>query len=312
VLIEHPSADASTMLMRANSSGATAFMLAAEHGAVGAMRELLLHACVKPAVMMMQVNHFGTSPLMMTAKHGSVDAGNVLLNHPSADAAAMMMLTNSYGFSAFMWAAAAGHVECMRQLIEHPAADAAAMMMLGNADGTTALMLAAQAGHIECMRQLLDHPSAADAAMLAVRAPGVAIASALTDAAAFAAGSTVWLGPRPAPTRSCAPLLLLLRRVAVEPQPGGDAQQAHMSKVMQVLCQGPRSNELFDDGTPDDVRDECVRLLLARGAASSVLETARPVVSRVMLEAVQLDSAHLVNKTVVGMAVAGKRPRENV
>jgi hypothetical protein len=88
------------------------------------------------------------------------------------------------------------------------------------------------------------------AAMLAVRTP--AGTSALTAAAAQSSRAC-----------ACAPLLLLLRRVAVEPQPCDDAQQAHMSEV-EELCTGARSEQLFVDNQLDDARDEWVQAVLCR------------------------------------------------
>jgi hypothetical protein len=87
---------------------------------------------------------------------------------------------------------------------------------------------------------------------MAVRTP--AGASALVVAAGTSPST-----PR-TPPRSCAPLLLLLRRVSVEQQPN-NAQQAHMTKVRGALCrQGPRWQEMFGQDQPDDVRDECICL----------------------------------------------------
>jgi hypothetical protein len=79
----------------------------------------------------------------------------------------------------------------------------------------------------------------------------------------------------PTPKRPFAPLLLLLRRVAVDPHPS-DAQQAHTTRVMEEFCRvaeeedgnlpscssRSRRGGLFGDDQPeDDARDECVRLL---------------------------------------------------
>jgi hypothetical protein len=184
-------------------------------------------------------------------------------------------------------------------------------------DGFIALILAADTGQCEAMRLLLDHPSADPAAMMAVRS--TAGISALIAAAAFA----VHADP---PTRSCAPLLLLLRRVAVESP--CDAQKAHMTEVMEVMCQdqqlendeedGQEVEEgegLFDDDRPDDARDECVRILLERGAAIfEVPLVCRPVVSRIIQEGMQLARVpQLVNEAIVGLAVArqpDQKPRD--
>jgi hypothetical protein len=131
---------------------------------------------------------------------------------------------------------------------------------------------------VEVLRLLLEHPSADPAAML-----GAAVGrgtTAVMAAAAFAVGLS--------PARSCAPLLFVLRRVAVESQPSDD-QQAHMTNVMGLLCQGPypRSEEMFGTDQPDDARDECVRLLLERG--SSVVRATSPVISRIIREYAQLE-----------------------
>jgi hypothetical protein len=193
-------------------------------------------------------------------------------------------------------------VDVMCLLFDHPSANAADMMMHKDSDGYTALTLSARFGHVDAMRLLLDHPSADAAAMIAVRTPGGS--SALTAAADFAARSHR--------ACACAPLLLLLRRVAAEPQPCDDAQQAHMSKVMERLCTGARSEQLFVDNEPDDARDDSIRLLLSLGANNIVPEMARPVLSRIIREHAQMVRVpHLINEAVVGMAAARKRPRDD-
>jgi hypothetical protein len=146
------------------------------------------------------------------------------------------------------------------------------------------------------MRILLDHPSADPAAMMAVRS--TAGISVFVAAAGCAAGVPTF----GTSTRSCAPLLLLLRR-GVESQSCESTQQAHVSEVMEALCKGPRSKELFDDDTPDDDRDECVRLLLEMGANS--FDARRPVFSRIIRELAQMARVpQLINDAVVGMAFA--------
>ncbi|KAG1674921.1 hypothetical protein FOA52_014714 [Chlamydomonas sp. UWO 241] len=191
---------------------------------------------------------------------GHVDAMRVLLNHSCADPAVMMMLKSNRGSTAFMYGAQDGHVNAMRVLLDHPLADPAAMMRHARRDGWNALMVAAQNGHVDAMRLLLDHPFANPATMTAARS--TAGTSALVKAARFAAGQPT--KPARVVTRSCAPLLLLLRRVAEASQPS-DAYNAHMSQVVEALRQGPRFHEMFLFDQPDDARDECVRLLLAGG-----------------------------------------------
>jgi hypothetical protein len=190
----------------------------------------------------------------------------------------------------------------MRLMLDHPAADAAAMMMIDTGVTTHMShkrnMYAAQNGNLEAMRLLLDHPSADAAAMMAARS--TTGTSALMAAVWFAAG----LPAKPARVvpRSCAPLLLLLRRVAVESQPS-DVHKAHMTEVMEELCPGPRWNEMFGSDQPDDARDECVRMLLERGA--SYPRRRSPVVSRIIQECVQLARVpQLLNEAVVGVAIA--------
>jgi hypothetical protein len=176
--------------------------------------------------------------------------------------AMMVNQSDSKGSTPLHLTASLGHLGAIRLLLDHPCAEPAAMLMRAANDGFTAFMVACRHGHFDAMFLLLDHPSADAAAMMAVRTPEGA--SALTAAAEFAAGVPASYCASP-----CVPLLLLLRRVAVEPQPCDDTQQAHMSLVMEALCTGPHSKELFDD-QPDDARDECTRLLIARGATSLV------------------------------------------
>ncbi|KAG1662720.1 hypothetical protein FOA52_014586 [Chlamydomonas sp. UWO 241] len=180
------------------------------------------------------------------------------------------------------------------------------MIMHTTADGRSTLMLAAN-GHMDAMCMLRDHPSTDPAALMVVR--GVGGTSALTAAAAFAAGPPqTWRVLK----RSCAPLLLLLSRVPVEPQPSDAAEQAHMSKAMEALCQGPRSKQMFDDDQPDDARDECVHVLIARSARILL----SPVVSRIFRELCSNNDAQLarvprlINEAVVGMAHSWRQPHK--
>ncbi|KAG1680817.1 hypothetical protein FOA52_008150 [Chlamydomonas sp. UWO 241] len=163
-------------------------------------------------------------------------------------------------------------------------------------------MLASENGHVNAMRLLLDHPSADLAAMMAF--DNVHGNSALTAAAGFAAGRYT---STPAPTRSCTPLLLLLRRITVQPQPS-DAQQAHMTKVMEVLCRGQRSTEMFDEDQPDDIRDMCICLLLEQGARG--FDSNSPVMSRIIRESFALARLpQLINEAVLGIAAAQQQPK---
>jgi ankyrin repeat protein len=302
-LLDHPSADPAFMLIDAAGGpeeGLTAFMFAATAGKVEAMQFLLDHPLADAAAMLMQTSHrnvcrmavyergvpaavdaandddCGTSALMLASMAGKVESITFLLDHPSANAAAMMMQTDTEGKTAFMLAVEGGQLCAMRVLLDHPCAEPEAMMTQTTWKGATALVLAVQAGRVHAMRVLLDHPSADAADMMAFcNRSG---ASVLVLAARFAARLPDWRDLVP----SCAPLLLLLRRVATGPLPS-DAQQAHMSKVMGALCKGKRSQALLDDdGEPDDARDECIRLLIEHGARG--YDTNIPAVSRIIRE----------------------------
>ncbi|KAG1672195.1 hypothetical protein FOA52_002895 [Chlamydomonas sp. UWO 241] len=207
-----------------------------------------------------------------------------------ADAATMMI--------ARIEAAQTGNVVAMRLLLEHPSAVPATMMMHARSDissGSTALVGAAQNGHVDAMRLLLDHPSAVPATMMMrERSYG---STALSLAVGFAAGQRT--DSSRAPPRSCAPLLLLLHRVAVASQPSY-LQQQHLNRALQALCQGPRSDEMFGSGQPNDAH-ECVRLLLASGAT----DLYSPVVQHIICEmAQQAHVPQLLNEAIVGLAVA--------
>jgi hypothetical protein len=269
-LLEHPSADPAALLMHADSQhGFTALMCAAVSGHVEAMRVLLDHPSADPAAMMMHTNSLGNTALLLAVQGGCVDVMRVLLDHPAADAAAMMMVADSqHGSTALMFAVQGGRMDAMRLLLDHPAADPAAMMRHTNSLGSTLLVMSAINGHVDAMRLLLDHPSADAAAMIAHRTTnGI---SALISAAAFAASvPDACMNAASAPAAQArswdyAPLLLLLRRVAVEPHPS-DAQQDHMTLVMEFMCASP-PRRLFDVDQPDAVREACVRLLLEHGA----------------------------------------------
>ncbi|KAG1659659.1 hypothetical protein FOA52_007246 [Chlamydomonas sp. UWO 241] len=284
---------------------------AADVGDTAALERLLMIGAKE--LLMDATDSKGTSALMHAAKIGRVQAMRVLLGHPSADAGVMMMHTTFDGAmmmhatpggdTALTSAAFCGHLDAMRMLLDHPSADAAAMMLHATTEGATALILAALFGHVDAVRLVLDQPTA-PAAMMAVQSSGGT--SALTAAARFAAGEPV---PDDSdPPRSCAPLLLLLRREAAESQPC-DTQQAHVSEAMEVLRQGPRSEELFEDDQPDGVRDECVRLLLELGApyTNSACE------SRIIREGLALARVpQLINEAIVDMAVARgqQKPRD--
>jgi hypothetical protein len=213
--------------------------------------------------------------LLKAACDGRVDVMRALLDHPSADPAAMLMHADSqHGLTALMYAASSSHVEAMRVLLDHPAADPAAMMMQGANCGAVALTLAALDGHVDAMRLLLDHPAADAAAMMAGHAASCGGSfTALISAAHFAASGSVARADAASASAvqtlpwDCAPLLFLLRRVAVEPHPSV-AQQVHMSMVMEAMCEGPpsRSRRLLDDDQPDAVREACILLLLEHGA----------------------------------------------
>ena len=181
-------------------------------------------------------------------------------------------------------------MDAMRLLLDHPSADPPAM--LGDA---FSLKVVARGGHVDAMRLLLDHPSADRAAMLAVCASSARSTSALIGAAAFAARG---YGPD-APSGDCKTLLFLLRCEAVEAQPS-DAQEAHMRLVMERL------KPLLEHDNPCGVRDECIRLLLARGAGG--YDPGSPVMSRIIRELAQLARApHLINEAVMGMAAVRQR-----
>ncbi|KAG1655176.1 hypothetical protein FOA52_005794 [Chlamydomonas sp. UWO 241] len=186
------------------------------------------------------------------------------------------------------------------------------MMLRTSNAGCTALKLAAMNGEVDAVRLLHDHPSADPAAILAF--DGTHEVSALIMAAQFAADSSPYDGH--APTRPFAPLLLLLRRIPVEPQPS-DAHQAHMTRVVEVLSraryveddeadeqdeeQAPHAVTLFDDDQPDDARDECVRLLLEHGARGFTNNS--PVMWRIIREyALMARVSQLINEAVVGLA----------
>jgi hypothetical protein len=220
-----------------------------------------------------------------------------------------VMLGNRYGCTAIMQAADPGHAEVMRLLLQH-AADPAAMMMHANARGFTALMSAADSGRVDSLRVLLDHPTADPATMVLARS--VEGFAALTLAAEFAVGRLQGdTGIENPP--SCAPLLLLLRRLPMDPQPC-DAHLAHMTEVMRSFsfCRQEDSDEeeesdepvgLFAVDQPNNARDECVLLLLEHGAAG--YDPASPVMRRIISECVALARApQLLNEAVMGVAIA--------
>ncbi|KAG1680916.1 hypothetical protein FOA52_009875 [Chlamydomonas sp. UWO 241] len=55
-------------------------------------------------------------------------------------------------------------------------------------------------------------------------------------------------------------------------------QQVLMTKVVEVMCDGPQARRLLDDDQPDAVREECVSLLLLHGA---LFDSRSPVMVRV-------------------------------
>jgi hypothetical protein len=230
------------------------------------------------------------------------------------------MLGDSSGYTALMHTAWNGNVAAMRLLLDHPSANPAVMLMHTSEHGWTAVMRAAQSGMVDAMRLLLDHPSADPAAMLAFDSAAYLGHgySALLGAAWFA--TRCGYGPEAdgSPARAFAPLLFLLRRVAADPQPG-DAQQAHMNEVVEILVgraalghdpdeedsEGEEERKsLLSDDQPDNARDECVRLLLELDADIFNLPRC-PVISRIIRECVAMARVpQLLNEAVLGVAIA--------
>ncbi|KAG1657228.1 hypothetical protein FOA52_011516 [Chlamydomonas sp. UWO 241] len=203
-----------------------------------------------------------------------------------------MTHVDNEGWTALMWAAQFAHLDAMRVLLDHPSDVLPAMMMHASSDGHATLSLAAHNGQIGAMRLLLDHPSADPARMMAFH--GVSGRSALVSAAQFAARSPAASAPPP----SCDPLLLLLRGAAM--QPGlRDAQEAHMSKVMEALMEGPQLGALFDDDQADGPRDEVVCLLLEFGARMVPARCNSPFMLRIVRECMALARvSQLLNEAV--------------
>ncbi|KAG1665807.1 hypothetical protein FOA52_015300 [Chlamydomonas sp. UWO 241] len=290
----------------ADPDGWTDFARASETSDVDAMRRLLICPSADTAALLMHNPRYGRTALLNAVENGHV--GAIL-----AWSSTTHLPTD--GRTALLEAAETGQgvqVEAMRLLLDHPSADPGRMLMHTHNRVSTALMLAASGAHADATRLLLDHPSANAAAMVAVRRPGGA--SALTAAAEWAVGAD-YPSESFDSTRSCEPLLLLLRRVAVESQPC-DAQRAHMTEVLTVMGQGPQSQALFSDAKPDGVRDECMRMLLERGA---MVHSA--VMSRIFCEQLYTDDAQtarmpmLINEAVIGMSLAWRkqeRPRDEV
>jgi hypothetical protein len=308
------------------SEMARALRTAASQGDTAAMRVLLDHPCADPAEMMMNSSNSGSTALMFAASQGRVDAMRLLLDHPSADPATMVMHTNSNGDSALMLSTNKGRVDAMRLLLDHPSTDAAAMMVHASNDGATVLLCAASEGEVDVLRLLLDHPSADPAAMLSLfdSARGI---SALVCAANFAVSGSPLDGDYGGDElvlkrvlnksmRSFAPLLFLLRRVAEDPQPS-DVQEAHMTKVMEALCQvvyegdeEEQEQTLFDDDQPDAARDESIRLLLEHGATPYVVRANSPIMLRIIREAFALARVpQLLNEAVLGVAIARQQDK---
>jgi ankyrin repeat protein len=319
-LLDHPRADAAAMIVLENRSANSALYAAALSCHVDCVLMLLDHPSVNAAALIMRRNGHGNTVLTYVACYGYVDAMRMLLylDHPSVDPAALMMLTEtdssfSAGISALMLATWGEHVDAMRLLLDHRCADAAAMMMHTDDFGRTALFLAAQTGCVDACRLLMEHPSASAAMMASTDDDH----SVLIAAAKFAAGVTDpddWDPPATIP--SCAPLLFLLRRVAVDPQ-ACDAQQEHMTKVMEVLSQRrldlhwdvdnddePQQVEVgpLSVDQPDSARDECVRLMFEHGAGG--YDPNSPVIRRIIREYAQLARVpQLLNLAVVGLAI---------
>ncbi|KAG1674029.1 hypothetical protein FOA52_000335 [Chlamydomonas sp. UWO 241] len=272
---------------------------AGQSGTLGALRVMLNHPCAASTAVLVRPNAHGLTALMVAARAGHIEAMHLLLEHPCADPATMMMCTASVGFNPLMWAALYGQTGAMRLLLDHPYANPAAMMMQTNNLGWTAFMLAASNNQVEVMRLLLNHPSADPAAMITHRSS--TDECALTAAALCAADH--W---RPDSWR---PLLLLLHRVAMEPQPCID-QRTCMTKVLEMLCRGQLSKALFVSDQPDDVRDECIYLLLERGARCTAC-AGTPVVSRIICELAQMARVpQHVNAAVVQLAFARQQQEQ--
>ncbi|KAG1678851.1 hypothetical protein FOA52_003519 [Chlamydomonas sp. UWO 241] len=298
------------MMRHARSGGGTVLMEAVHH--VDAMRLLLDHPCADPVAMMMHTDDRGSTTLIRAAVNGRADAMSLMLDHPAANATAMMLHASHDGSTALGWAALTGSVDAMRLLLSHPYADPAAAMQHTDNQGTTALMWAASSGRVEPLRMLLEHSCADPAAMFHTRTYGD---SALTWAAKFAARGGAYHLQKDLPTRRCVPLLFLLQRVPMHSHLSG-VQQAHMTTVMEAMWGGEDAGArrhlslLFVvDPDLDDARDECIILLLERGARA--FDSHNLVMTRIISGlARRARDTERINLAVVRMAIKWQQQQQ--
>jgi len=269
-------------------------------------------------------------PIVEAARGGHVDAVRLLLDHPHADAHTMLRQKCSGGYTALLAAAegggdvnrelctcqapsTCGHTDVMRVLLSHPSCPAAMQLAdrvrhqedycgVGPADENV-LMLAANSGHTAVIKLVLEHPAADVGRLLShVDATGCDNHTALSYAALFATDGE-WAAP--SGHASCAPLLLLLRHDASQQlfRLGTEEAKTAAHNVMESM------EALLCVDNPVDGRDECVRLLLERGAPLSRQEglPLSPVMVRVIRELVReraelVRTPHLIQEAIVGLA----------
>ncbi|KAG1676527.1 hypothetical protein FOA52_000070 [Chlamydomonas sp. UWO 241] len=106
-------------------------------------------------------------------------------------------------------------------------------------------------------------------------------------------------------------------RLVVDGERPGADQQAHMTKVIEALCQVEDEDEdedervsQLDDYQPDDARDECVRPLIKLGADIFNPILRHTVIARIVREVFAMARVpQLLNEAVLGVALAREQDK---
>eukprot|EP00955_Chlamydomonas_euryale_P086061 364189-Chlamydomonas_euryale.AAC.12 len=149
VLLHHQPLD---QIMAMDLHGNTALMLAAQHGHVECVYQLLQY---EPSLQVGCRNKYGQNALIKAVQSIQVECTVQLLRHkPELQVRAT---DNNDGNTALISAAQDGHTACVRALLKH---DPLAQVSAANKRGNTALIAAALYGNVGCVAELLQHTPA--------------------------------------------------------------------------------------------------------------------------------------------------------
>ncbi|KAL4605213.1 hypothetical protein ACB092_09G012800 [Castanea dentata] len=141
-------AELKQLLSKQNNSGETALYVAAEHGFVELVKEMIKYYDVSLAGTKAKS---GYDAFHIAAKQGDLEILKVLLDaFPE-----LSMTVDSSNTTALHTAAAQGHIQVVNFLLE----EGSSLLIIAKSNGKTALHSAARHGHLEVVRALLSNES---------------------------------------------------------------------------------------------------------------------------------------------------------